>query len=190
MSISIVIPTNDRPTLARTLDSVESQLEADDEVIVVGDTHDGPLHSMEDIVLSRGPRVVYHELDAGHHCFGHCQINYGIRQARGAWLSFMDNDDIYTPDALAAIRRDTARHHGPILFRFITPWRELLWRDYTFAEGRVGGHCIVVPNTREKLGRWSCRYQGDWDFIAETVRRWGGVERVWWADQIIAITRP
>ena len=51
-------------------------------------------------------------------------------------------------------------------------------------ESAIGGHAMVVPNVPERLGRWECRYAGDYDWIVSTVALWpSGVA---WYDDVIA----
>ena len=120
-TLSLLIPTHreDRP-LRRALESVRAQLLDDDEVLVVGDTHDGALPGVEALVAEFGHPYRYLEHDAGGHDFGHSQLNYAITQAKGDYIHVNDDDDIYTPDALQAFREMTATVHAPIpfLFRF------------------------------------------------------------------------
>jgi hypothetical protein len=49
----------------------------------------------------------------------------------------------------------------------------------------VGGHCMVVPNVPEKLGQWTDRYEGDFDFIEDTLKRWEPLEPVWRQEVIV-----
>ena len=141
------------------------------------------------------PRFVYTEHDGGQHAWGHPQRNHGATVARGRYLSWLGDDDIYLPDAFETIgralrraRQDDPRVH---LFRWIAPWKQVYWHTAGFlAQDHIDAECIVCPNVPEKLGVWTNRYQGDYDFIAETVEKWGGVERVVWQPEVIAQAQP
>ena len=189
-TLSVIIPTAGRASLRRTLESLTDQLKAGDEVIVVGDIHDGPIVTTPQIVADAGPAVRYVTHDAGHHCWGHCQLNYGMMQARGNYLVFNDDDDIATPGALAAIRTAIAAREisGPLLFQFVTPWRQILWATPMMTLGAIGGHCLVTPNNPARTGVFGCDYMGDFTMIQDTVSKWGG--EVAWIPQVIAQCRP
>jgi GT2 family glycosyltransferase len=98
MQISVVIPTRNRSALlATTLRSVLRQQNVDLEVIVVDDasTDDTPA-----VVAALGDarvRVIRHETPRGVSS----ARNLGAAQARGAWLGFLDDDDLWAPDKLA-----------------------------------------------------------------------------------------
>jgi hypothetical protein len=54
--------------------------------------------------------------------------------------------------------------------------------------GHIDTECLVAPNAPERLGAWTPRYQGDWDCITETIRRWDG--QVTFRPEIIAQAQP
>ena len=96
-SVSVVIPTyNRRDTLARALDSVFAQTRTPFEVIVVDDgSNDG---------TSDWVREVYPEvrlLEQENQGVSAAR-NYGIREASGTWLAFLDSDDAWFPEKLAS----------------------------------------------------------------------------------------
>lgn len=189
--LSIVVPTPDGGTLPLLYESLAGQLREDDEVIVVGDTFERDLSDVQQMVEGWGWRWVEH--DAGRAAWGHPQVNYGMEVATGDYILFQDDDDLYYPDALTSVRR-AVRHLDPprpLLFKFramrfggTTFWRE----RGVVAEGAIGGHCMVVPNVKEKLGKWTDRYEGDFDFIEETLRLWQPLEPVW-RQEVIVLAR-
>jgi glycosyltransferase involved in cell wall biosynthesis len=96
--VSVVIPTRGRSgLLALTLRGVLCQREVDFEVVVVddGSTDDttGMVTRLGDgrIRLLRNPR----SLGVG------AARNRGIAEARGEWVAFLDDDDLWAPDKLA-----------------------------------------------------------------------------------------
>jgi glycosyltransferase involved in cell wall biosynthesis len=180
-SLAVLVASGGRPTLARTLASIASQLQPGDELIV--DLND----------------------DAP---WGQAARNRLMWQARADWLLFMDDDDVYVPDGLARVRAmvgrpgSAGRFH---LFRMVyggqyadTKPGTVLWRSRQVALGNVSTQMVVVPNVwrsvhedatraRDRLPKWGERYEGDYDFILGCVARFG--EPLWHA-QVIAEVRP
>jgi hypothetical protein len=211
--LSVIIPTVGRATLARTVRSLAQQASALSwEGILVGDTHAGtpggpPTWAAQLPLAARlaedDPHLRYVEHDGGQHAWGHPQRNYGATVAKGRYLAWLGDDDVYLPGAFAAIARAIVRRKaGSILeaprprvflFRWIAPWKQVLWHTAGFLgdePGHVDAECIVCPNVPARLGRWTNRYQGDFDFIRETIDLWGGLERVGWRPEVIAQAQP
>jgi glycosyltransferase involved in cell wall biosynthesis len=192
-SLSIIVPTPDGGRLDRLADSLRKKLYPGDEVIVVGDTTDGPLDAVEAFV-GQQPQWRYLDGQSTEHSWGHREINRGIEDARGDYLVFQDDDDVFAGDAIANIHRAIRRLDPPRphLFRFraaryaggMTIWQQ----QGRVEEGWIGGHCIVTPNVPERTGRWTDRYAGDFDFIAETLRLWEPLEPIW-RPEVITLAR-
>lgn len=208
VTLTVLIPTpgQGRP-LARALQSVANQpLHPGDECIVIGDTTDGELPEVEEIVRSFGPQFRYishpgtvHQIvDLGGyskdcHSYGHEQLTEGMRHAKGAWLCFSDDDDIFLDGAFTAIRTAAAAlpEPRPLLFKFIPWFRQLLWVEQVIEEHRIGGHQLVAPNIPARLGRFSERYQGDYDFVRSTIDLWPNKDAdVVWREEVIVLARP
>ena len=190
-TLSFLVPTHreDRP-LARALWSIVPQLEDGDEVIVIGDIHDGPLPGVEALCDEMGARYLEH--DAGHHCWGHCQVGYGLEHARGQWLHVSDDDDIWTRNAAAYMREAARAWPGrPLLFRHLSYGGMVFWEtEGRLARNHIGGHSLVAPNVPGKVGRWTCDYSGDFDYVASCVAAHGGVDSAVWIDQLVNLARP
>jgi glycosyltransferase involved in cell wall biosynthesis len=106
--VTVVIPTRDRRRrLAATLASVLRQRDVDLEVIVVDD---GSMDGTAESVMALGDpriRVVRRE-----HAGGPAKArNAGIGAARGGWIAFLDDDDLWAPGKLRR-QLDTARTLG------------------------------------------------------------------------------
>ena len=202
--LSVIVPTVGRPSLQRTLRSLLRQGDRLPwEAVLVGDTfapNGGPgtwahqLPAAYELAQS-DPHFVYTEWDGGLHAWGHPQRNHGATVARGKWLAWLGDDDLYLPGAFDALARALYRHQEGdrvLLFRWISPWKQVLWHTAgVLEEGLIDAENIVCPNVPEKLGVWNPgRYQGDYDFIRETVGLWGGVERVIWQPEVIAQAQP
>lgn len=188
--LSIIVPTPDGDGLHRLLASIQPQIAADDDVLIVGDTHDAPLTWLASEIEALGPPFRFLPYDAGHHCWGHCQINYGITQASGDYLVFIDDDDVFTPEALHVMRARIAEQPQPrpLMFRFhCTRLGRTLPERYAVEESAIGGHCLVTPNIAGTIGRWGERYGGDFDFIVSTLALWPAGPA--WYDDVIADAR-
>lgn len=198
--LSVIVPTVGRPSLERTLRSLQQQdSRLRWEAVLVGDTFAGTWREN----LSRFPgairgdaRLSYAEHDGGLHAWGHPQRNFGATVAKGEYLAWLGDDDLYLPGAFEAIARALASHEGDprvFLFRWIAPWKAIYWHTAGYLgeePGHIDAECIVCPNVPDKLGLWTNRYQGDFDFIRTTVEHWGGLERVIWQPEVIAQAQP
>ena len=96
--VSVVVPTKDRwPVFSRAaLPAVLEQQGVDVELVVVDDgSSDGTSERLADL---RDPRVhvVRHETARGVAA----ARNAGIAAARGRWISFLDDDDLWAPSKL------------------------------------------------------------------------------------------
>lgn len=156
VTLSIVVPTKGRPTLARALESVAGQLGEGDEMLVKCRT-------------TRWGNATRDEL---------------VPKATGSHLWWLDDDDMAAPDALDTIRRHVSEDPGTIhVFRMRYEnerkpgWPIVLWQAPEFRLCNVGGPMCVVPNVREALGEWAhdLTYTeagpgacGDWHFLSRT----------------------
>jgi glycosyltransferase involved in cell wall biosynthesis len=184
-NLSIVIPTQGRPSLETTLASIRAVAGPDDvEIVVVGDTTNNdfaePLRDA--MALCSGHRARYAPYDGGAHCWGQPQRNYGQMIATGKWLAFSQDDNVYIDRGLDAMLGDitmSAVMAVPRLYRVQTKFGFVVWMEpFQLALGRIDADCIVVPRVEEKLGQWGLGYNGDWDFIEQTVGNWGA-EPIW-----------
>jgi glycosyltransferase involved in cell wall biosynthesis len=92
--ISVVVPTYNRPELvAGAVASVLNQTVDDFECIVVDDAGPTPI----DLPAHPSLIVIRHEQNRGVSA----ARNSGMARARGKFLTFLDDDDFFTPDRLA-----------------------------------------------------------------------------------------
>jgi len=167
--LSVIVATTGRASIARTLESITSQLLAGDEVIVRPDRSGD---------WGATPRTA------------------GARQATGDYLLWMDDDDLYLPGAFAAIRSALRQNPGrPHLFKL---WRagpgaddfsDELPRAPVVKVGENSTQMFVVPNDPARIGTWGTRYEGDFDFIASTLSLYPP-NSVVFRPEIIAVWRP
>lgn len=97
-SVSVIIPTHNRPgELRRAVRSVVAQTVGDIEVLVVDDGSREPVRWTESDGADDRVRVVRFEQAQGVAA----ARNAAIRVARGEWVAFLDDDDLWAPDKLA-----------------------------------------------------------------------------------------
>lgn len=198
-TLSLIVPTQGRPTLERTLTSARDQMLDGDECWVVADSYEmAPDYyaAIRERVECFGPRFHFAGLDAGAHQWGHPQIDYGLTLATGDYIVANDDDDRWCPGAFAAIRE--AATNSPrrlLLFRF----RSYIGGGFVFwhtpgmewvRQGHIGGHSLVMPNIPGKVGRrTSTRYEADFDQIVDAIEKHAPDEPVF-CDFVIAEQRP
>lgn len=194
--ISVIVPTKGRKTLERTLRSV--RLHRGHEVIVVGEGAQ-PLAKKTckelrpdvpfDIRFFKGPKS---------NNWGNSQRDLGMKKARGRWLMFIDDDDIYVPDAfkhvLNAIGQERSPQQATIhVFRMLDfrYKRQVLWQCKKPLLGNVGTPMLCLPNLEDFKGMWpdSQDYGSDQMFIQDTLNRWPS-SKITWETDIIVICRP
>lgn len=181
MTVSILVATLGRPTLERTLESITSQLRPGDQVIVIGATQ-----SIGDRAAKYGCTFV---LANPGRDWGASERAVGIAHATGDYVSFMDDDDVYTPGARDAMEAAMTAHPGkPTIFRMqIARTGELLWREPVAKMGNMGTPMMFLPTAAAKRGRWGKRYGNDFEFWASM--QWPASDIVWSSD-VIASIRP
>lgn len=97
-SFTVVIPTHRRPALLRqALESVAAQTLPPEQVVVVDDVGDEETRA----VVMDFPGCEYAVGDRGRGGAG--ARNAGAALARGEWLAFLDDDDLWLPHKLEAV---------------------------------------------------------------------------------------
>lgn len=177
--ISFIVPTVCRPSLVKTLASIETW--PGDEIICVSDMSLN-LH-MQDFIRSRLEIRCYHCSPGGD--WGHTERNVATPMATGRYLAHIDDDDVYAPGTRAlmadAIERTPDR---PVLFRMRYPNGITLWGQPELRCGNVGTPMILIPNVPERLGRFGSFVGGDCAYLEEM--KWERDEIVW-RPEVIAL---
>jgi GT2 family glycosyltransferase len=98
LDVSIVVPTRNRSTLLRlTLHSALRQQGVDLEVLVVDEASTDDTPAVLSALGDARVRVIRHDTPQGVST----ARNHGAGEARGEWLAFLDDDDLWAPDKLA-----------------------------------------------------------------------------------------
>ncbi len=101
--VSVVLPTCDRPDLwPRALTSVLAQTHAELEVLLVDSNRTSPpvRRTPGAAALLEDPRVVL--VEQPHRACAAAARNVGLAAARGKWVTYLDDDDLYLPDKVRA----------------------------------------------------------------------------------------
>lgn len=95
--VSVIIPTRDRPELLReAIDSVLHQTHTDYEIIVVINGPDTPLTAAA-LEVAAAASCTAVRIDRSGIAVA---LNAGIQAAKGEWLAFLDDDDLWEPNKL------------------------------------------------------------------------------------------
>ena len=140
--ISVIIPVfNGEKTIKETIESVLNQTFSDLELIVIDD---GSQDSTLSVVLSlRDPRLkIFSYANAGVSA----SRNRGFSRASGEFISFLDADDLWTPDKLEAqLKALKANPQAAVAYS---------WVDYIDSTGkffRSGNHITANGNIYERF---------------------------------------
>jgi len=168
-TVSFLVPTIGRPTLARTLASIE--LQAGDEIVLVGD------ESLEaNLQQFLGPQVRFLACPPGKD-WGAAERNFAQPKASSQYIAHIDDDDYYAPGTrqlMADAMLQTPDR--PVLFRMQYPNGLVLWQGAILRCGNVGTPMMLIPNDPQMFGTWGSFVGGDCHFL-ETMK--------WTADQIV-----
>ena len=100
--ISVVIPfLNPGPFLEEAIQSVIAQTHSDWELLLIDDgATDGSTDVARDYATKQPDRIFYLSHPGRRNCGVSASRNLGLRQARGAYLAFLDADDIWARNKL------------------------------------------------------------------------------------------
>lgn len=181
MTVTYLVATVGRPSLEAALQSIVNQSRPGDEVLVIGATS-----AIQETAHKYGCRYVFCE--PGND-WGATERNVATPYATGDYLAFLDDDDLAAPGSRAAIEHAISLNPGlPAIFRMqYGTSGPILWGRPELALGNVGTPMFILPNDRSKLGIWTSRYGGDFDFISSM--QWAP-DSIVWRGEVIANIRP
>lgn len=186
-AVSVVMPVfNAAKTVARALDSVFTQTVPPREVIVVDDASTDRTRDVLAAYAPRGLKILSHESNAG----AAAARNRGAAAASGAWIAFIDSDDLWHPTKLetqlaALVAADRDVQASCTGYRLITPSSEEIV-DFAGLAKAIGldelaGGCTVSPGSTlivsaacfRAVGPFdaSLRRYEDWDWLLRYARK-------------------
>lgn len=122
--------------------------------------------------------------------FGNSQRNYALKISHAPFISYIDDDDIYTEDAFVKIRKVLAREENArynYVFKVVAPWREIVWTDDTIEQGNMCTIQMVLPNQRPGvITPWPKRQGGNIPYLKERCT----AAPLKLCEPVIAICRP
>lgn len=156
-SISYILPSLNRSTLKRTIDSIE--MRSGDEICLEFD-------------IPKSNR------------WGNDQRNKAIARATGDYLAFIDDDDWYKPGYRDIFEKAINENPGkPLMFKMEYPNGDVIWGEKKLIPGNVSTPMMLVPNKKEMLYHWEgARNMADYIFMCRW--KWPPDEIVW-RDEII-----
>jgi hypothetical protein len=155
--ISYIVPTCGRPSLQRTIDSLETW--PGDEILLVGDFS---LRLAERDFVRKRPEIKVVHCPPGND-WGSTERNYVTPLATGAYLCFMDDDDTQVPGTRGVL--ESAMNGNPSIFRMQYANGHILWDDPEIRCGNVGTPMVFVPNVLDRIGQWGPNVGGDCDYM-------------------------
>lgn len=178
--VSVILPTYRRCAggyLERAINSVLSQTFSDFELLVMDDgSTDGSAELIETF-CARDPRVVHvrHERNSGLPAL---RVNEGIELARGRYLAFQFDDDVWRPQALQALVETMQKQTTPAIIvgqacftgrsgQWVLPSVELSLVTL-YEQNRLANNCALIPrHLMVQYGMYDChigmRRLCDWD---------------------------
>lgn len=143
-AVSIIMPAyNCEKYICEAVESVLTQTFVDWELIIIDDCSlDGTYHCMRELE-KKDKRIRI--LKNKKNCGSAATRNYGVKQAKGKWIAFLDSDDLW--------RNDKLEKQFSILKKY--PEAKFLFTGSAFIEddGTTIAHVLHVPEkiTRKKL---------------------------------------
>jgi glycosyltransferase involved in cell wall biosynthesis len=108
MKLSLIIPVyNIEEYLPTCIDSILNQVYDDYELILINDGSQDQSGSIcDDYALQHNKIKVFHQKNKGVSV----ARNFGIENAVGEWICFVDGDDVLQPNSVAAIMKEAENH--------------------------------------------------------------------------------
>jgi len=188
--VSVVVPTHNRPEmLAEALASIRAQIFTDYEIIVVSNGESGEMRGRSQAVATLAD-ARWFTLPEGNVSAAR---NFGIDRAKGVWIAFLDDDDLWLPEKLERQLAE-AQHTGADLIvcdgiEFFMDGRENVMRmpecpnGWTFTKAINHHRCWALP-TGTLVRKWALDAVGGYDPAQRYIEDIDLVRRVSWNHSI------
>lgn len=183
-SISVIMPAyNASKTISRSLLALQAQTHADWRVFVVDDGSEDDTSALVQRFAKQDPRIIYLRQDRQGVSAAR---NKALRMIDGAWVHFLDSDDVITPDFYARMLQEaeasraslvvcfSARtdHRGRITFAATQPLSSPDGRAELAAKPWFPIHAAIVQSSYvQQAGEFDCNLKTceDWDYWIKIV---------------------
>jgi len=111
--VSVIVRTKDRPALlANALRSISEQTYANMEMVVVNDGGE----DVKDVVTVMAGNMPVTYIDHGTNKGRAAAANRGLKAARGVYLNFLDDDDVFYPDHVETLVTHLRANEGKVVY--------------------------------------------------------------------------
>lgn len=186
-SLTVIVPTIGRKSLARTLQSFANELTEDDYVLV---SCDGWREGVTNLVYGwfdvHYPGQWWVNVNTVQGDWGHPARNHMLEVVKTDLVWTIDDDDEAAPGALTTIRQQTDPF---VIYRMrFGPGHPAngitCWREKRMQHGDIGTPMIVAKPCSARFGH---HYSGDWDYAQSLQAVYGDPV---WNERVIALIRP
>jgi O-antigen biosynthesis protein len=111
--VSVIVPTFDRPAMLREcLRSIAQQTYGNIEIVIVNDGGASVREMVSSLELGRDVLFIDHEVRKGPAA----ARNNGIKAAKGEYIAYLDDDDVYYPDHISELINFLENHRYSVVY--------------------------------------------------------------------------
>lgn len=197
-TFTVLIGSIGRPVLRHTLDSIARQPRIPGDQVIIGfdafEQSQGQVDERIALVKSYGPGFEAFGYDSGYHWLGVEQINHALRTVpiTGSHIFTVGDDDVFVEDAYDTIRGCCEAHpFQPVVYRFVSPPRSILWDKPRMRPCLISGCCIAAPRAYVELMHTRHETTHDYDWMMSIIDQAKAHGQLTvWLDYIGVIARP
>lgn len=183
-TISIIIGTKGRPSLAAAILSVAPQIDENDEILIITE---GERQIVLDIVTSfksLGINIKY-IIGPTTSAWGYPQRTLGFELATKDRIVILNDDDKLEVGAIKAIKKIVQDHPTDLIIGWLRDARDgaIVGNKYLLEEGHLADTMLILPNDKTKIGQYNLKDERDIIFALSTLKYYpqGPV----WLEQVI-----